>query len=613
MEPRFKHDFNHVRVHTDAKASDAASAIGARAFTAGRDIVFGAGEFAPQNDAGRRLLSHELAHVVQQAGPTADGVILRQPKSRAPDEGKHRKPSGEKGGPNDATGQEAFFALIGPLIDKSYAAPVHPPIKAPEEAAAPVIGPQQKATTKILSDLTAYNPQAAQDASFLFDALTADMKAYLRSEAGKKLLQALGNKPAGHALKLFQTEWARLESPVPPTAAQLKGKAEAEKLKEAGVPEQAVGFLEKQTTPEKLDGVLSSAAIGPLIATEEKRIKALPTNETYTKETQKQDLDDLEEIKEALKQVVEGVFDKAGVPRILEKVSRVVSNPYFLTAVTGALVNPATAQFTPGAQTPAQYFLDHWKSVTISKSFEVGKVDTKGKIKFKPNELFTNWNLTAIDQASLQEESKVKGADIKAKQEYEAQGQALSLGLEFKKHWNYASFTTDFETTPAGDRDRTATIALGGKTNAKNGKAFSVEPSIVTDLMNKGVVRDVGAVIGLYDTKRLLDFGIGYQLEKTGQVDGQALTLAFSKTWDKIYKTYGQLAADLNSPGFKGAVVGIEIVPKKKNGFYVEGTATSTGFGGSAGFILNGVKAGIKTDDAVHFTFDIRLPFHIGK
>jgi hypothetical protein len=76
MESRFGHDFSRVRVHTDARAGDAASAIGARAFTMSHDIVFGAGEYAPQTESGLRLLSHELTHVVQQrAGVRLTGGV----------------------------------------------------------------------------------------------------------------------------------------------------------------------------------------------------------------------------------------------------------------------------------------------------------------------------------------------------------------------------------------------------------------------------------------------------------------------------------------------------------------------------------------------------------
>jgi hypothetical protein len=67
FEPRFGHDFGGVRVHTDGHAADSARSISARAYTSGRDIVFGAGQYAPEAPAGRHLLAHELTHVVQQA------------------------------------------------------------------------------------------------------------------------------------------------------------------------------------------------------------------------------------------------------------------------------------------------------------------------------------------------------------------------------------------------------------------------------------------------------------------------------------------------------------------------------------------------------------------
>lgn len=68
MEQRFGHGFGHVRLHTHAHAAESAAAVGARAYTVGPDVVFAAGEYAPHTDAGRRLIAHELAHVVQQDG-----------------------------------------------------------------------------------------------------------------------------------------------------------------------------------------------------------------------------------------------------------------------------------------------------------------------------------------------------------------------------------------------------------------------------------------------------------------------------------------------------------------------------------------------------------------
>jgi hypothetical protein len=66
FEPRFGYDFGSVRVHTGARAAETAQAVQARAFTVGRDVVFGTGQYAPGTSAGRRLLGHELTHVVQQ-------------------------------------------------------------------------------------------------------------------------------------------------------------------------------------------------------------------------------------------------------------------------------------------------------------------------------------------------------------------------------------------------------------------------------------------------------------------------------------------------------------------------------------------------------------------
>lgn len=77
MEQRFRHDFSRVRVHADGAAARSASDIGARAYTAGHQLVFGAGQFAPSTREGRRLIAHELTHVVQQSGTA--GLAQRAP------------------------------------------------------------------------------------------------------------------------------------------------------------------------------------------------------------------------------------------------------------------------------------------------------------------------------------------------------------------------------------------------------------------------------------------------------------------------------------------------------------------------------------------------------
>jgi hypothetical protein len=88
FEPRFGRDFSAVKVHTDAAAAESALAVSARAYTFGHHIVFGEGQYSPATDAGRRLLAHELTHVVQQAPQTV---------ARKPVPGRKRSDSGSPG------------------------------------------------------------------------------------------------------------------------------------------------------------------------------------------------------------------------------------------------------------------------------------------------------------------------------------------------------------------------------------------------------------------------------------------------------------------------------------------------------------------------------------
>ena len=70
FESRFRHDFGRVRIHDDARADAAARAVSADAYTQGDHVVFRSGRYAPGTLAGRRLLAHELVHVLQQSGRT---------------------------------------------------------------------------------------------------------------------------------------------------------------------------------------------------------------------------------------------------------------------------------------------------------------------------------------------------------------------------------------------------------------------------------------------------------------------------------------------------------------------------------------------------------------
>ncbi len=68
MEPRFGADFSRVRIHSDKQAAEMNREINARAFTVGRDIYFNSGAYNPRSAEGKKLLAHELTHVLQQNG-----------------------------------------------------------------------------------------------------------------------------------------------------------------------------------------------------------------------------------------------------------------------------------------------------------------------------------------------------------------------------------------------------------------------------------------------------------------------------------------------------------------------------------------------------------------
>lgn len=72
MESRFQQDFSKVRIHADSRAGESAKGVNALAYTVGRHISFAPNEYAPQTSVGKRLLAHELAHVVQQRSAPAE-------------------------------------------------------------------------------------------------------------------------------------------------------------------------------------------------------------------------------------------------------------------------------------------------------------------------------------------------------------------------------------------------------------------------------------------------------------------------------------------------------------------------------------------------------------
>jgi hypothetical protein len=121
FEPRFGYDFSSVRVHNDSFAVESARTLNARAYTLGRDVVFGAGKYAPETGEGKKLLTHELTHVVQQGGTTSVLTIRRReepgapvaPTGAIPAPVSAPRPSTGRPSPDNRTGQDVYVIDFG--------------------------------------------------------------------------------------------------------------------------------------------------------------------------------------------------------------------------------------------------------------------------------------------------------------------------------------------------------------------------------------------------------------------------------------------------------------------------------------------------------------------
>ena len=101
FEPRFGRDFYAVRIHTDNQANEIAQAVDARALTVGNDVVFGQRQYDLGTIQGRKLLAHELAHVVQQTDGLRKKMTLGQPN------GPHEKEADHLGSKNGLKHRES--------------------------------------------------------------------------------------------------------------------------------------------------------------------------------------------------------------------------------------------------------------------------------------------------------------------------------------------------------------------------------------------------------------------------------------------------------------------------------------------------------------------------
>jgi hypothetical protein len=160
MESRFGEDFEDVRIHTDAEARDTAQHLNADAFTMQKDIFFAAGKYDPTSYRGKRLLAHELTHVVQQTRglrPAHATVSVGQPGDRYEQEADRiadqvaspnlSASEGKGNGPKDGTQVRVQEKWRGPSVLVSRAAS---PAEAAKEASPKAAGlnPTQIACVK---------------------------------------------------------------------------------------------------------------------------------------------------------------------------------------------------------------------------------------------------------------------------------------------------------------------------------------------------------------------------------------------------------------------------------------------------------------------------------
>lgn len=145
FEGRFGHDFSGVHVHTDGRAAESATSIGASAYTAGSHIAFAPGRFNTNSADGRRLLAHELTHVIQQrSSGRSDAPSVIQRDENDYQQGYQDGIAGEEAhaGPRDGDALTDYDQGYAKGHDEfSQKAPVAPAPAPDSGAAGPVIGP----------------------------------------------------------------------------------------------------------------------------------------------------------------------------------------------------------------------------------------------------------------------------------------------------------------------------------------------------------------------------------------------------------------------------------------------------------------------------------------
>jgi hypothetical protein len=183
FEPRFGHDFSQARVHTNDRAAESARAVNALAYTVGRDVVFGAGQFAPHSREGRKLIAHELTHVLQQQQRhvAADNLQIAPAHDALEDEGESMAIG------LVANAAHIQGALASPALQRQPATPTTEEKKKPGEKTATSQPPPQTIPTDEAKkkDAKQAKPKGGEEKKGVEGAVSLGVETETKREEGK--------------------------------------------------------------------------------------------------------------------------------------------------------------------------------------------------------------------------------------------------------------------------------------------------------------------------------------------------------------------------------------------------------------------------------------------
>jgi hypothetical protein len=206
-------------VHTSAEASESVRSLDALAYTSGRDIYFASGMYSPASSSGRRLLAHEVAHVVQQGSGKEPSVAMasRGVKIGAPEdmlEGEAERAAeafmsatpGELADDEQLKRPEAGVTVQRFIQRQDAGAPAPAPASAPATAPTPAPGPAPATQPTTTLDATAQSiirgaADTSRDAGArAVEAVWRIIKEYYSGKASNVNVVSYDNPKAGTGL-----------------------------------------------------------------------------------------------------------------------------------------------------------------------------------------------------------------------------------------------------------------------------------------------------------------------------------------------------------------------------------------------------------------------------